>query len=362
MSSEKFNEVITLVMAKDNNGRKLSLSDIAEEAGVSVSTVSRVLAGNKSTAKISDATREKILRVCERLKFHPNIHYRRLHEGLSRVIAFLIPPPARSLMFFDENVGCFLSALEPRLARHGFHIMIQSTTPDFLAERQHLEILRSHAVDGVILWDVCRDDDALREMIQEGKPIIKAAFPSDLLLDQIVPDNFKGSYAIARHLVEQGHKSIVHIAGGHTRVDKERQLGYQKALEEAGIKPILIEGEFNFKSGYEWAGRIVDKYPKATAIMAANDLAAAGCLRRLKEIGKSVPEEIAVTGFDGTSHAQITDPPITTVRLQLDDIGKMAADRIVKAVLDPEKYKPQVTVMPMPLIIRESSAALINHR
>src|SRR5690606_22829706 len=116
----------------------------------------------------------------------------RLHEGLSRVIAFLIPPPNPNMMFFDENVGSFLSSLEPRLAMHGFHIMIQSINPRFLEERQHLEMLRSQAVDGVILWDVFPDDNNLKLMLQEGRPIIKAAFPSDILQDQIIPDNFKG--------------------------------------------------------------------------------------------------------------------------------------------------------------------------
>ena len=343
-------------MAKDDNARQMSLRDIAREAGVSVSTVSRVLAGTKTTAKISDKTRERILNICENMKFHPNIHYRRLHEGLSRVIAFLIPPPDRSLMFFDENVGCFLSALEPRLARHGFHIMIQSTTPDFMAERQHLEILRSHAVDGVILWDVFRDDQALRDMMQEGKPIIKAAFPSDLLLDQIVPDNFQGSYDITKHLVEEGHKHIAHVAGGKTRIDEERESGYRKAIDEAGLQPVLLAGQFNYRSGYEMAEKIVKKHPQVTAIMAANDLAAAGCLRRLKEMDKSVPDEIAITGFDGTSHSQLTDPPITTARLQLDEIGRQAADRIVKAVLTPEKYKPQLTTIAMPLLVRASTS------
>jgi DNA-binding LacI/PurR family transcriptional regulator len=347
-------------MPKEDNSRQMSLRDIAREAGVSVSTVSRVLSGSKSTAKISDKTRERILSICENMKFHPNIHYRRLHEGLSRVIAFLIPPPDRSLMFFDENVGCFLSALEPRLARHGFHIMIQSTTPDFLAERQHLEILRSHAVDGVILWDVCRDDENLRDMIQEGKPIIKAAFPSDILVDQIIPDNFAGSRDLTLHLVEQGHKNIAHIAGGHTRVDHEREAGYREAIETADLKPIMFEGHYSFKSGYEWGERILKKYPDITAIMAANDLAAAGCLRRLKELGCAVPDDIAVTGFDGTSHSMITDPPITTARLQLDEIGKLAADRIVKAVISPEKYRPQLKKLPMPVLVRESTSSSVT--
>lgn len=336
----------------------MSLRDIAREAGVSVSTVSRVLSGSRSTAKISERTRERIVRICEEKKFHPNIHYRRLHEGLSRVIAFLIPPPTPNMMFFDENVGSFLGAMEPRLAKHGFHIMIQSITPEFLAERQHLEILRSHAVDGVILWDVFRDDDALRSMLAEGKPIIKAAFPSDILEDLIVPDNFRGSLEITNHLIEQGHTKIAHIAGGHTRVDGDREAGYRMAMQSAGLKPEFLEGTFSFKNGYEWGEKIVKQYPHITAIMAANDLAAAGCLRRLKELGCSVPDDIAVTGFDGTSHSMITDPGITTANLQLDEIGMMAADRIVKAVTNPEQYRPQLTKLPMPLIIRESTSVV----
>lgn len=343
-------------MDDDKTLRKISLRDIATEAGVSVSTVSRVLSGSNSTAKISDKTRETILKICEDLKFRPNIHYRRLHEGYSRVIAFLIPPPSRNIMFFDESVGSFLGALEPRLAHHGFHIMLQSTTPEFLSGRQHLEILRSHAADGMILWDVCRDDDDLRDMMVEGKPLIKVAFPSELLPDQIILDNFQASYDMTRHLLELGHKQIAHIAGGNTVIDKDRETGYRKAMEEAGLKPILMAGKYTFQDGYDSAVRVVKKHPKATAIMAANDIAAAGCLRHLKEMGYSVPGQIAITGFDGTSHSGITEPAITTARLPMDELGRMAADRIVKAVTQPRKYKPQVTRVAVPLILRQSTA------
>ena len=342
-------------MEKNSRCRKLSLRDIAREAGVSISTVSRVLSGSTPSAKISDKTRDRILRVCEKMKFHPNVHYRRLHEGVSRVIGFLFPPTDGDKLFFDENAGVFLSNLERRLAFHGFQIIIQSTTPEFFADRQHLEILRSHTVDGLILWHAATDDAAIREMIQENKPLLKVAFPTDLLPDQIVPDNFQGAFSLTQHLIELGHSHIAHVGGGHTQIDKERDDGYARAMQEAGLQPILFEGEYSYISGYEWGQRIVQTNPGVTAIMAPNDLAAAGCLRRLKDLGIAVPGDMAVTGFDCTSHSEITDPKITTVSLQLHEIGRLCADRIVKAVTDPGAYKPQVTRVPMPVVVNEST-------
>lgn len=343
-------------MTRDDNKKALSLRDIAQAASVSVSTVSRVLSGAKDSGKISEHTRQRILEICESKRFLPNIHYRRLHEGLSRVITFMIPPPAADMMFFDNNVGSFLSALEPSLARHGFHILMQSATPEFLEDRRYLELFRSRAVDGAILWDVCRDDDHLDAMVQEGKPLLKVAFPSTKLADQIVPDNFQASCALTQHLIDLGHRHIIHISGGCTSVEDERQGGYDSAMERAGCLPLKIQGAYSYESGYSLAERIVGERPEVTAIMAANDFAAAGCLRRIKELGLRCPQDISVTGFDGTAHSEICDPQVTTADLAMDKIGRMAADRIVSAVLEPGSYRPSVTIVQMPVIIRESTA------
>lgn len=344
-------------MPREDNARQLSLRDIADEAGVSVSTVSRVLSNSSTKAKISDDTRQRVLAICEERKFHPNIHYRRLHEGLSRVIAFIIPTPSPQLLFFDENVGSFLGALEPCLAHHGFHIMIQSATPDFVSSRHHLEIFRSQAVDAAILWDVFRDNDPLKEMIQEGRPLLKVGFPSDALEDQIVPDNYQGARDLANHLVELGHRRIAHVSGGYSRIEKEREAGYLSVMDAANLQPLIYHAKFTYQSGYNTAEKIMMEEPEVTAIMASNDVSAAGCLRRLKELGHKVPHDISVTGFDGTSHSAVTEPDITTVDLRLDKIGRLAADRIVNAVVDSESYTPRITRVQMPLITRGSTSA-----
>lgn len=343
-------------MSSDEPNKQLSLRDIAAEAGVSISTVSRVLSGEKNGVKISEQTRRRILEICEEKRFRPNIHYRRLHERLSRVIAFLIPPPDNQLMFFDETVGVFLSALEPCLAHHGFHIMIQSTTPAFLADRKHLDNFRSHAVDGAILWDVLPDDEHLSELMQEDKPLLKVAFSSQKLADQIIPDNFRASFNLTRHLLDLGHTHIAHGSGGFSPVEKERVRGYEEAMSLAQAKPTLIAAKYTYNNGYRLAETVTKDHPEVTAIMAPNDVAAAGCIRRLKELGYHVPAQISVTGFDGTSHSEVSDPKITTADLRLDTIGRLAADRIVKAILHPGDYNPRVTKVEIPLVLRESTA------
>ena len=333
----------------------MSLRDIAQEAGVSVSTVSRVLSGSKNNAKISDETRERIIRICEERRFHPNIHYRRLHEGLSRVIGLLIPPPSPELMFFDENVGSFLSAIEPALAEHGFSIMIQSLTTSFTESRRHLEIFRSHAVDAAILWDVLLDDAIVEAMLQEHKPLVCAGFPSQVVNDQVLPDNRQGTRDLTKHLLSLGHRDIVYIAGGNCQVDRDRLAGYHDAMSAAGAQPRTCQGSFKLETGYEITAQILQEHSSVTAIMAANDLNAAGCLRRLMEMGMRVPEDISVTGFDGTTHSRITTPRLTTVSLELARIGAVTADRIVQAVLQPADYKPQITRIKMEPQIREST-------
>lgn len=345
----------TLATEDDLKNSVVSLRVIAEKAGVSISTVSRVLSGSKSGAKIRDETRRRILEVCERLHYYPNINYRRLHEGRSRVIAFLVPAHTSYLPFFDENVGTFLSALEPRLAELGFDIMFQSATQEFLDQKKHVRMLRDGSVDGVIWWNASLDDEVLHEVAAERCPVINVAFWNPIFKDQLVPDNFYGAYDLTQHLLDSGHKNIAYISGGRDRTDKDREAGHRKAMAGAGLGVILCDGEYTFESGYEWAETVTRKYPNVTAIFAANDLVAAGCLRRLKQLGKRVPDDIAVAGFDGTGYAKITEPPLTTVSLQMEHIGTVAATRMVNAITNPKTYKPENELIRLPVIVREST-------
>jgi DNA-binding LacI/PurR family transcriptional regulator len=334
-----------------------SLRDIAREAGVSISTVSRVLSGGTPRAKISDATRERILAICEAMRFHPNVNYRRLKEGLSRVIAFLIPPRTSSsyLPFFDESVGTFLSSFEPRLSELGFDIIIQSVTPDYIQQRKHLEMLRNRSIDGLICWNSFMRDEDFSEIVQERCPVLSVAFPNDALPDQIVPDNFQGSRDLTRHLIGLGHTRIAFISGGNERVDKLREAGHLAALEEGNLEPCIYRGNYTLRRGYELTTEIHQQQNKASAIFAANDLMAAGCLRRLRELGYRVPEDMAIVGFDFTSHSLVTNPPLTTASLELGKIGRLAADRIYSAISSPQDYIPEVTVVPIPIIERAST-------
>lgn len=343
-------------MFRDDSKKTLSLRDIAQAADVSISTVSRVLSGSKGSKKISDETRRRILEICERKRFRPNINYRRLHEGLSRVIAFLIPPPSAKMMFFDGNVGRFLSALEPGLARHGFHILMQSATADFLENQRYLELFRSCAIDGAVLWDVFHDDHHLEAMTAENRPLLNVAFPTSRIKDQIILDNTKAAHDLTSHLLQLGHKKIAHVTGGQTAVERERQQGYASAMTAAGNSPLILQGEYTYESGHRVTAEILQKHPEVTAIMAANDVTAAGTLRCLKEFGISCPADISVTGFDGTIHSEIIDPQVTTADLTLDKIGRLAANRIVQSILEPNTYSCRITTVRMPLIIRQSTA------
>lgn len=343
-------------MFRDDTKKTLSLRDIAQAANVSISTVSRVLSGSKGSKKISDETRRRILEICEHKRFRPNINYRRLHEGLSRVIAFLIPPPSPKMMFFDENVGRFLSALEPALARHGFHILMQSATTDFLDNQRYLELFRSCAIDGAVLWDVFHNDHHLEAITAENRPLLNVAFPTSKIKDQIILDNTKAARDLTTHLLELGHKKIVHVTGGQTSVEHQRQQGYATAMTAAGNPPLILQGEYTYESGHRITTQILRQHPEVTAIMAANDVTAAATLRCLKELNISCPRDISLTGFDGTIHSEIIDPQVTTADLTLDKIGRLAANRIVQSILEPTTYSCRITTVRMPLIIRESTA------
>lgn len=336
---------------------RFSVRQIAREAGVSASTVSRVLSERSDAPKPSEEARRKVLEVCERLHFLPSIHYTRLIEGKSRIIGLMFDAKAGTALYpvFDENFGFFVAAFERTLNQHGYQVLLHGVDDSFEADRRHLALFRNGTVDGMVLWDTCRAQSTIEDLTREGLAVLAVAFPIDGVPHQIVPDNSQGGYDMTAHLLSLGHRRIAYISGGVGPVDRLRELGYRRAMKEACLGVQLFEGQYTFESGVQWTDHILADHPQVTAIFAANDLVAAGCLRAALRRGVSVPGNLAIAGFDGTHHSAICTPPITTARLPMSQIGQTAAERII-GIIEGSGVPPEHLALPIELVIRASTA------
>lgn len=344
-----------------NNNQNVTIKEIARRAGVSVSTVSRVMSGKKTAIPISESTRKKVLKVCNEMKFLPDVNYTRLQERRSYSIGFLIPRARDNSphpVFLDDNIGRCLSELELVLAQQGYSILVQGVDSRYEEARTHLRILRNNTVDALIIWDAFRDPAVVAELKEEIRPSICIALPYTESPNSVLPDNFQGAYDMTRYLLGLGHRQVAYINGGMGELtDEQRERGYRKAIEEAGLQPIVAVGNYQLESGIRCAREICTANPGVTAIFAAGDTMAIGVLEYARQAGKRVPQDLSIAGFDGSIASSLTTPPLTTCRLPMQEIGRIAAETVIRMIEEGGSDEPVHQVIPVELLRRESTAA-----
>lgn len=349
-------------MAADKEN--ITIKEIAKRAGVSVSTVSRVMSGKKTAIPISEKTREKVMQVCNELKFLPDVNYTRLQERRSHTIAFLVPRTHEDSphpIFLDDNIGRALSEMELVFASNGYSILVQTVDADYEKEKHHLRILRNNSVDGLLIWDAFRETVLIRELMEELRPSICVGLTVPEKAHMIVPDNFQGAYDMTRRLIELGHRKIAYINGGMGEItDRLREEGYRKALDDADLEPFVEIGNYRLESGCHVARKLLTNGSGVTAIFAAGDFMAIGAMQEAARQGVSVPAELSIAGFDGSIAGSLTTPALTTANLPMKEIGRLSAEKII-AMIENDETGPYEEVfdlkIPVEIVERGSTAA-----
>jgi LacI family transcriptional regulator len=324
--------------------RRIQQREIATRAGVSVSTVSRVL---NNVAGISDALQRRVLEAAAELGYAPSRPA--LNGGLHTVSLFTNLPAAP---LFDPFHADILSGIEMECRRHGIHLNIATVAPAPESTAFVIERIRQTSTEGLLLLSV--DDRPLVEYVLGlDLPVvtINAEYP-DLQIDSFLPDNYYGALIGMRHLIKQGHCHILHITYLKRRTIKRRHEAYRAALVEAGISydPALVVDlpGLGAEEAYNGLDALLQEQPpNFTAIFCANDTAAMGALRVLQEHGLRVPEDMSVIGFDDISGAAFLTPPLTTVRIERAELGVLAVRRLVERAAN-----PQLTPMRAELVCR----------
>lgn len=336
----------------------VTIKDIAEKVGVAPSTVSRAL-NNKG--RVSEGTRERILKVARELDYYPNMNAKGLATNKTGNIGLIIDKRHAPIDF--SFYGPVVEGLEDEASKHGYYLILSTFTFD-----EPLRCVREKRVDGLILMGC----DLPAELILSLKDKIPLVLVDNHLdgVDSVAADNVGGAYEAVKHLIRLGHRRIGFITERFKNLSFwERFEGYKLALKDHGLmvdEDLIAEG-IRGDYGYEAMKKLLSgrcRKPKGglkfTAIFAANDAVAVGALRAIREAGLKVPDDIALVGFDDGSLAPHADPPLTSVKVFRRRMGKVAARRLLKLVGKPNLPPAQIK-LPTKLTIRESCGSLRAH-
>lgn len=334
-------------------GKRATIRDVATHAGVSHQTVSRVINGSPNVAT---GTRERVLQTISALGYVPSPMARGLISNRTHSIGIVAEDIS------DQTFARWVAGAERAARARGFYLMIGSVEPEE-DERGYLRLMLERRVEGLLLArpHAAVDLRDLERLAKAGVPIVSigSSRVPGIVVDV---DNRQGGYDATRHLLEQGHRAIATFVGPAEWPSSEaRHEGYRAALAEAGIPydEALVEraADWGLESGREAAGRLCKKGARFTALFAHSDLIALGAIRELRLSGQAVPGDVSVVGYDDLPVAPYMDPPLTTVRQPMEELGALAATLL----LDQLAGEAPVTgdqLLPAELITRDSVARL----
>lgn len=331
-----------------------TIKDVARHAKVSVASVSRALNG---TGVVTTQTRERVLRAVQKLNYTPHAGARSLSTRRTQTIGVLLPDIYGE--FFSELIrGIDLAAR----ARH-LHLLVSSSHGD-AAEASAAIRSMSGRVDGLLVMSPHVDAHFLDNDLRVGVPTVLMNTRNEArTFSSLTVDDYGGAYSMMEHLARLGHRHIAHITGPDSNFEShERLRGYRAARGELRLPgdEFIVAGDFNEESGYQAAARLLARTPRPDAIFAANDMMAIGCLFGLTQAGVRVPDEIALAGFDDIPIASYVTPPLTTVRVEIADLGRRALERLAATIDDDGEGKPVVETLTPELIVRVSCGAARN--
>ncbi len=327
--------------------RALTIRDVAADAGVSVATVSRVLAGS---ATVSAVLAQRVHESARRLGYSPHSAARSLASGRTRLVGVLVPNLAN--YYFYALIKRMLHDAE----RDGYRLLVADSDENLTAERAlGTNLLRQ--TDGLILCSPRAPTNVLNEFVLRGKPVLVLNRIVDALpVSQVVVESYAAMRQLGAYVADLGHRRVVYLQGPlRSWHSKERWRAVRSLARRLEVTPIRVDA--TLEAGHEAVPRIVDT--GATAVMAYNDLVAIGVMAGLAEHGIRVPEDMSVTGFDDIPFARYLTPQLTTVRSPQDEAGSVAW-KAMGGLLDGDRPGLRTVLAAVP-VIRGTTAEPRNH-
>jgi LacI family transcriptional regulator len=331
--------------------QKLTIRQIAKLAGVSRSTVSRVINDHPN---VSPETREQVLQVVAETGFHPDPIARSLSSRRAGIIGLVIPLAIQSL-FEDPFFPRLMQGISQGCNSHDYTLALFLLHSLEEEAKIYARISRRQLLDGVIVTSTPAGDPLIPQLAANRIPFVMHGRHEDSRVSFIDVDNATGAYTAVTHLIRLGRRRIGCITGPSVSLAAEdRKKGYLKALLERRVpidEGLIVRGDFTETSSYEAMQRLLRQAPDA--VFVASDSMALGVLRALREAGKRVPDDVAVVGFDDLPQATTADPPLTTVRQPIQRAGVLAVETLID-ILENGAEPARRIILPTELVIRAS--------
>jgi LacI family transcriptional regulator len=329
----------------------VTIKDVAREAKVSVATVSRALNGH---ANVTPQTREHVLGIAQALRFIPSQAARSMISRRTHTVGALLPD------LHGEYFSELIRGIDLAARARGLHLLVSSSHGDASEAAAALRAMNGR-VDGLLVMSPHANADFLWGNVPEDTPaVLMNTQVQGGQFSSFAVDNYSGAYAMVRHLVERGHQRIAFVAGPESNFEAhERLRGYRAALAELrpGSSEQVLQGDFTQESGFRVGNQLVALGERPTAVFAANDMMAIGCLSALNEAGLQVPQDIALAGFDDIPISRYVNPSLTTVRARITELGALALERLASCIEDPEHQNPQHQILRADLVVRQSTTS-----
>ena len=328
----------------------ITIKDVAKQAGVSISTVSRVINDSKP---VTDEVKQKVLDVIKETGYIPNPLARSLVTKKSQLIGVIVPEVS------DSFVNEILNGIEEEAKMYDYEILLANTYSDKAQELKCINLLRAKQVEGIVMisWKV--EEEHINYIQNCGIPasyISKTARDYDI--HTVSVNNTEATYDMTKYLIEKGHKDIAFIMTSQddTVLEMERLSGYEKALKEKNIKinkDLIKYGETTYEAGYSSMKELLNEGKVPHAAFVTGDEAAIGAINAICDAGYRVPEDISVAGFNDVKIAKIYRPKLTTVHQPLYDMGAVAIRMVIK-MINKEPLEDKKIELPYRIVERES--------
>ncbi len=328
------------------------LKDVANKAGVSIATVSRVI---NNAPNINDETRFRVQQAMKAMDYRPSRIAKRLRSKSSQGNLIGVVVPDISNPFYID----VLSGIDDFMHGHDFLMITCNFSQNEEKERLYIDALVSESVDGLIVAPAHEEDEKVKALEKENIPFVCIDRGlKNVNADLVLVDNEKGAYEAVSFLLNQEYKKIAYISGLiRIPTSRHRENGYRRALEEFNIPfrdELVKYGDSSMKSGIDLARELLSQENRPDALFTGNNLITLGALQTIAEFGLKIPEDIGIIGFDDMVFSSTLNPPLTAVRQPAYEIGRRAAELLYQRIKEPNRPNVKI-VMETELMIRKST-------